>query len=447
MAAVWLESDVPALTRLGNLLELQAKGKISAIMVGEIRQIEDRFGLSPKSRHMLQWYIPLEDGGEGDDLEHATEAGSAPQSGVAVPRTARCRDAATAAAPSGRGYQVWDLIEAKCAIPDGDTPASRSSSPRRWRGSRSPLPDRPDDRKVLLPARRPARPPAEVGQGAVRARDRSAPRPTGAVFDGWDADGQPGRPAVGDAAGSRSPRSRRTRPRTCGGAAADDRARRHRADIPDTGQTRINLPGGGRIEPVTSSRALASRSARHFAVQDRRSRGAANGGRALADNQRRNIAGMGGRFLDDRTRGIRARSQRRAIHGRVTARASTTTTSTPGAGLSVRNKRERRKMLKNVYGDSYWVDLDRIDAEIEALLARDEAAQAERWFLNRKLAGGRRVRRREVGKRSLTASTPFRRTRGSRSASTAPASLTRSRSSRPKSRQASSGRSASGSAR
>jgi hypothetical protein len=69
MAAVWLESDVPALLRLGNLLELQTKGKISAIMVGEIRQIEDRFGLSPKSRHMLQWYIPQEAGDGTGDLQ------------------------------------------------------------------------------------------------------------------------------------------------------------------------------------------------------------------------------------------------------------------------------------------------------------------------------------------------------------------------------------------
>jgi hypothetical protein len=60
-----------------------------------------------------------------------------------------------------------------------------------------------------------------------------------------------------------------------------------------------------------------------------------------------------------------------------------------GAG-SIRNKAERRKVLKRVYGDSAtarggWVDLDRIDAEIEALLEHD-AAQAERFFLNRKLA-------------------------------------------------------------
>jgi hypothetical protein len=42
-------------------------------------------------------------------------------------------------------------------------------------------------------------------------------------------------------------------------------------------------------------------------------------------------------------------------------------------------------MLKKVYGDSWWVDLDRIDSEIQALLPRDPA-QAERWFLNRKVA-------------------------------------------------------------
>lgn len=57
MAAVWLESDVPALIRLGHLIELTEKVKVSALIVGEIRQIEDRFGLSPKSRRMLQWEI------------------------------------------------------------------------------------------------------------------------------------------------------------------------------------------------------------------------------------------------------------------------------------------------------------------------------------------------------------------------------------------------------
>jgi phage terminase large subunit-like protein len=46
--------------------------------------------------------------------------------------------------------------------------------------------------------------------------------------------------------------------------------------------------------------------------------------------------------------------------------------------------------MRKVYGDSLitrggWVDLDRIDAEVEALLEHD-AAQAERFFMNRKIA-------------------------------------------------------------
>ncbi|MBK6887018.1 MAG: hypothetical protein IPH03_11735, partial [Tetrasphaera sp.] len=58
---------------------------------------------------------------------------------------------------------------------------------------------------------------------------------------------------------------------------------------------------------------------------------------------------------------------------------------------SVRNKRERRKVLKSVYGDSTaerggWVDLDRIDAEIEELTTKGDAAQAERFYLNRIVA-------------------------------------------------------------
>jgi hypothetical protein len=58
MATVWLESDVPALVRLGDLIEIKAKSATGAADVaGEIRQIEDRFGLSPKSRRQLMWNV------------------------------------------------------------------------------------------------------------------------------------------------------------------------------------------------------------------------------------------------------------------------------------------------------------------------------------------------------------------------------------------------------
>lgn len=58
------------------------------------------------------------------------------------------------------------------------------------------------------------------------------------------------------------------------------------------------------------------------------------------------------------------------------------TDMTDAGGGSVHNKADRRRMLKRVYGDAWWVDRDRIDAEAAAL-ARKDPAQAERFFFNR----------------------------------------------------------------
>jgi len=158
--------------------------------------------------------------------------------------------------------------------------------------------------------------------------------------------------------------------------------------IPDTGKTRINLPGGGLIEPVTASARSRLGQRVTFIIQDQaESWNRSNHGLSLADNQRRGLAGMGGRFLE-------TANAPDPVEGSVASR----TPREPGVFIddvdggpgSVRNKQERRKVLRKVYGDSAttrggWVDLDRIDAEIEALIVHD-AAQAERWFLNRKIA-------------------------------------------------------------
>jgi hypothetical protein len=58
---------------------------------------------------------------------------------------------------------------------------------------------------------------------------------------------------------------------------------------------------------------------------------------------------------------------------------------------SFRNKRERAKVLRFVYGDSSvdrggWVDLDRIEAEVEELAGKGDLAQAERFYGNRVVA-------------------------------------------------------------
>lgn len=57
MAAEWLPADVPVLVRLAALMELFALGETSAALLGEMRQLEDRFGLSSHARKRLMWQI------------------------------------------------------------------------------------------------------------------------------------------------------------------------------------------------------------------------------------------------------------------------------------------------------------------------------------------------------------------------------------------------------
>jgi hypothetical protein len=58
MAKIWIQSDVPNLRALGELMELPKK---SAEHYAEIRQMRAHYGLTPASRKSLMWNIPLED--------------------------------------------------------------------------------------------------------------------------------------------------------------------------------------------------------------------------------------------------------------------------------------------------------------------------------------------------------------------------------------------------
>jgi hypothetical protein len=155
--------------------------------------------------------------------------------------------------------------------------------------------------------------------------------------------------------------------------------------IPDTGETRINLPGGGRIEPVTASARSRLGQRITLSIQDEtHSWLETNGGHKLADNQRRNLAGMGGRAMET----TNAWDPAELSVAQLTAespRADIYRDHILGPPASLHNKRERRKALKVVYGDSWWVDLDRIDAEAEELADRDPV-QAERFYFNRVVA-------------------------------------------------------------
>lgn len=216
------------------------------------------------------------------------------------------------------------------------------------------------------------------------------------LFDGWDAYGEPvGRPWA-------SPHIQVT-------AVSEDQTDNVfrallpmiqlgalSADIPDTGLTRINLPGGGLIEPVTAAARSRLGQRVTFVVQDQtESWLASNGGHALADNQRRGLAGMGGRWLSTPNAWDPAEDSVAQRTGESKAPGVYHDDRDVGPG-SIRNKEDVRRMLRIAYGDAAtkprrdaewepWIDLRRIEGEIEALLEHDPA-QAERWFLNRKLA-------------------------------------------------------------
>ena len=312
--------------------------------------------------------------------------------GVEWDREGRCKECR--AFPT-LGYQVADFIEAKCVIPDRDqvgdpfiltneqvrfllwyyrvrVAAVFDRGRRLWR---QPF--------VFTRGGQLVR-PQKWGKGPFAGSIVCAEAQGPVVFDGWDAGGQP----VGR--GWATPLIQVT-------ALSEDQTQNVwsalqpmielgdiAADIPDTGLTRINLPGGGKIEPVTASAKSRLGQRLTFLLQDQtESWTRSNGGRVLADNQRRNVAGMGGRWLstpnawdpsEDSVAQYTAEHEVDGVyHDDVT----------PPDSLSIHNKRERRKALQHVYGDSRWVDLDRVDSEIVALLGRDPA-QAERWFLNRK---------------------------------------------------------------
>ncbi|MFF7191750.1 hypothetical protein ACFZAR_42915 [Streptomyces sp. NPDC008222] len=157
--------------------------------------------------------------------------------------------------------------------------------------------------------------------------------------------------------------------------------------IPKTGEEFIRLPGGGRIDTVTSSAQSRLGQRVTFVPQDETGIWTTeNKMQKVADTQRRGLAGMGGRSTETTNGWDPSENSvaQRTFEAKVTdifrdfRRAP--------AELNYARKADRRKIHKAVYGDSWWVDLDAIEAEAAELLERDQA-QAERFFGNRITAG------------------------------------------------------------
>lgn len=298
------------------------------------------------------------------------------------------------------GYQVADWIEARCAIPDREfvgEPFLLTDEQLRFLLHFYRL-DPTTGSFVYYRGAQLTR-PQKWGKGPLSAAVICAEAQGPVLFDGWDANGEPvGKPWP-------TPLIQVT-------AVSEDQADNVysallpmielgalHGEIEDTGLGRINLPHGGKIEPVTASGRSRLGQRVTFIVQDQtESYFATNGGRVLADNQRRNIAGMGGRWLstpnawdptEESVAQYTAENERDGVyHDDVL----------PPEALSIRNKTECLRALRAVYGDSCtgtrngkknavraWINIDRIYAEIQALVPRDPA-QAERFYLNRKQA-------------------------------------------------------------
>jgi len=298
------------------------------------------------------------------------------------------------------GAQVGEWIEAHCRIPDGP----RAGAPyllteEMWGFLLHHYRLRPDavegQRAPAFVYRRSQLVrPQKWGKGPFSAALICAEAVGPVLFAGWDAAGQPvgmpwPTPLIQVTANSEDQTQNvyaALRPMIELGPLADV--------IPDTGETRINLPGGGRIDPVTSRARSRLGQRVTFVVQDETGMWTAPSGMlAVAETQRRGLAGMGGRSVEttnawdpsDDSVAQRTAESRAADVYRDHRLAPIT--------LSYGDRRERRRIHRIVYGDSStatnrggWVDLDAIEAEAAELSERDPR-QAERFFGNRIVHG------------------------------------------------------------
>jgi hypothetical protein len=235
--------------------------------------------------------------------------------------------------------------------------------------------------------------PQKWGKGPFSAALICAEAVGPVLFDGWDEDGEPlGRPwatpLIQIAANSEDQTANvyaALQPMIELGPLADL--------IPDTGDTRINLPGGGRIDPVTSRARTRLGQRVTFVVQDETGLWTEQSGMVqVAETQRRGLAGMGGRSVETTNAWDPSEDSVAQRTAEAVVKDIYRDHRLADPHLKYALKRDRRKVHRSVYGDSAgrggWVDLDAIEAEAAELMEKDPA-QAERFFGNGSRPTGR----------------------------------------------------------
>jgi hypothetical protein len=166
----------------------------------------------------------------------------------------------------------------------------------------------------------------------------------------------------------------------------------------DVGLTRINLPSGGLIEPVSSAAPSRLGARITFAILGETHLWTrASGGHTLAANLKRNLAKMDGRFAEiSNAYDPSEDSVAQRTHRAKAADVYLDWRPAPDPTVSLHNRGEFRKALRYCYGDAVktgqpgnrgWVNLDRIIAE--ALDPSTSPADARRYFLTLVTVGDR----------------------------------------------------------
>jgi hypothetical protein len=295
------------------------------------------------------------------------------------------------------GYLVAEWIEAMVVIPDGEQQGQpyRLTDEMLWFLLRF-YRVRPD---AVVELRRPSAPFKYRGSQLMRAQKWGKSPFGGAVgcaeahgpvlFDGWDASGEPvGRPQPTPWIQIVATSEEQTD--NVWLAMYEMHRRGPLAELPgvDVGLMDINLPAGGKIEPVTSSARGRLGARTTFVLFDEpHLMLPSNGGVNLATTMKRNLAGMSGRWMeltnsyDPSEHSVAQRTHESGApdvlldHRPLTRRPDLADEEGALAALEV------------VYGDSWWVDLRRILADARDPATCPTTADAMRYFFNQIEAG------------------------------------------------------------
>lgn len=155
------------------------------------------------------------------------------------------------------------------------------------------------------------------------------------------------------------------------------------------GEEFARLPGGGRIDKVTSSARSRLGQRVTFVPQDEVGLWTKeNKMLAVAETQRRGAAGMQGRVSETTNSFDPAENSVAQGTALAALRQGDIFRIHPQGDPSLRygDKRQRRKIHEHVYKGCHWINLDTIEAEAAEIILNDPA-QAERFYGNRVVAG------------------------------------------------------------